>query len=163
MTFTEMGDLRLEIYRLIGKSFIDLEATDRQLMNQFNLSVTRYWALVHLEDPEGLPLSELAFLLMRNKSNMTSLVDKLESEGLAIRKPGKNGDRRYTRVALTQQGQRLRSQVIAAHDYLINKRLERLPEESLRELRTLLQELSDELQSQLESGKTPDLIEDAVQ
>jgi len=163
MMFTEMSDLRLEIYRLIGKSFIHLEATDRQLMNQFNLSVTQYWALVHLEDPEGLPLSELAFLLIRDKSNMTGLVDKLEKEGLAIRKPGKNGDRRYIRVALTEQGQRLRSQVIASHDYLIRRRLERLPEESLRELHTLLQKLSDELQSQLENGKTPGLIEEAVQ
>src|SRR5579864_3743084 len=140
MMFTEIGDLRLEIYRLIGKTFIDLETTDRQLMNQFSLSVTQFWALVHLEDPEGLPLSELAFLLIRDKSNMTSLVDKLEKEGLAIRRPGKNGDRRYTRVALTEQGQRLRRQVIASHDYLINKRLERLPDEGLRELRTLLQE-----------------------
>jgi DNA-binding MarR family transcriptional regulator len=163
MTFTEMGDLRLEIYQLIGKLFIHLEATDRQLMNQFNLSVTQYWALVYLEDPEGLPLSELAFLLIRDKSSMTSLVDKLEKEGLALRQPGKNGDRRYTRVALTEQGQRLRSQVIASHYYLINRRLERLPEESLLELRTLLQVLSDELQSQLEHGKTPGLIEDAVQ
>lgn len=163
MAFTEMGDLRLEIYQLIGKLFMYLEATDRQLMNQFNLSVTQYWALVYLEDPEGLPLSELAFFLIRNKSSMTGLVDKLEKEGLAIRRPGKNGDRRYTRVALTEQGRRLRSQVIASHDYLINRRLERLPEESLRELRTLLQELSDELQSQLENGKTPGLIEDAVQ
>jgi DNA-binding MarR family transcriptional regulator len=163
MTFTEMGDLRLEIYQLIGKLFMYLEATDRQLMNQFNLSVTQYWALVYLEDPEGLPLSELAFFLIRNKSSMTGLVDKLEKEGLAIRRPGKNGDRRFTRVALTEQGQRLRSQVIASHDYLINRRLERLPEESLRELRTLLQELSDELQSQFENGKTPGLIEDAVQ
>jgi DNA-binding MarR family transcriptional regulator len=163
MTFTEMGDLRLEIYRLIGRLFIYLEATDRQLMNQFNLSVTQYWALVYLEDPEGLPLSELAFFLMRNKSSMTGLVDKLEKEGLALRKPGKNGDRRYTRVALTEQGQRLRRQVIASHDYPINKRHERLPEGSLRVLHTLLQELSDELQSQLENGKTPGLIEDAVQ
>jgi DNA-binding MarR family transcriptional regulator len=161
--FTEMSDLRLEIYRLIGKLFIHLEVTDRQLMNQFNLSVTQYWALVYLEDPEGLPLSELAFLLIRDKSSMTGLVDKLEKEGLAIRKPGKNGDRRYTRVALTEQGQHLRRQVIASHDYLINRRLERLPEESLRELRTLLQVLSDELQSQFEHGKTPALIEEAVQ
>ncbi len=163
MTITEMGDLRLEIYQLIGKLFIYLEAADRQLMNQFNLSVTQYWALVYLEDPEGLPLSELAFFLLRNKSSMTGLVDKLEKEGLAIRRPGKNGDRRYTRVALTEQGQRLRRQVIASHDYLINRRLERLPEGSLRVLHTLLQELSDELQSQLENGKTPGLIEDAVQ
>lgn len=163
MTLTEMSDLRREIYRLIGKLFIHLETTDRQLMNQFNLSVTQYWALVHLEDPEGLPLSQLAFLLIRNKSNMTSLVDKLEKEGLAVRIPGKNGDRRFTRVVLTERGLRLRSQVTASHANLINRRFEKLPLESLRELRMLLQALSDELQSQFENGMTPGLIEDAIQ
>jgi MarR family transcriptional regulator, organic hydroperoxide resistance regulator len=163
MTFTEMGDLRLEVYRLIGKSFIQLEATDRQLMNQFNLSVTQYRALVYLEDPEGLPLSELAFLLIRDKSSMTGLVDKLEKEGLAVRKHGKNGDRRYICVALTEHGRRLRSQVMASHDYLINRCLERLSEQSLRKLHPLLRELSDELQTQLERGTTPGFVEDAVQ
>jgi len=163
MAFTEMGDLRLEIYQLVGKLFIHLETTDRQLMNQFNLSVTQYWALVHLEDPDGLPLSELAFVLSRDKSNMTSLVDKLEKEGLAIRRPGKNGDRRYTRVALTERGQRLRRQVMSSHNHLIRRRLERLSEGSLRELRTLLLELSTELQLQLEDNQISGLIEDAVQ
>jgi DNA-binding MarR family transcriptional regulator len=163
MMFTKLDDLRLDIYRLVCKSFIDLETTDRLLMDQFHLSVTQYWALVHLEDPEGLSLGELAQLLIRDKSNMTSLVDKLEKEGLAIRKPGKNGDRRYTRVALTEQGRSLRSQMIASHNYLINRRLERLPGKSLSELHTLLQELSDEFQSQLKHGQIPDLVEAAIQ
>src|SRR5258707_6794446 len=101
--------------------------------------------------------------MMRKRSRMAVWFKRRKGGGLGIRSPEKSGDRRYTRVALTEQGQRLRSQVIASHDYLINRRLERLPEESLRELRTLLQELSDELQSQLENGKTPGLIEDAAQ
>jgi len=163
MLFTKVSDLRLEIYRLISKSFIELEVTDRQLMSQFKLSVTQFWALVHLEDPEGLALSELAFLLIRDKSNMTSLVDKLEKEGLAIRKPGKNGDRRYTRVALTEEGQRLRRQAISSHNHLIARRLERLSEGSLRELHTLLVELSTELQTQLEANQISGLIAEAVQ
>lgn len=158
-----MDYLRLEIYRLISKSFIELETTDRQLMNQFNLSVTQYWALVHLEDPEGLPLSELAFLLIRDRSNMTSLVDKLEKEGLAERKYGKNGDRRFTRVALTEKGHQLRSRVIVSHNYLINRRLETLSEESLRELRARLLELSDKLHSQLKNDEISSVVEDAVQ
>ncbi len=57
-----MDDLRPDIYRLVRKSFIDLDVIIRQLVIQFHLSTTEYWALLHLEDPEGLPLSELAFL-----------------------------------------------------------------------------------------------------
>lgn len=145
-----MNDIRLDIYRLVRESFVDLEATLRQLMNQYNLSATQYRALMHLEDPEGLPLSELAFLLMQDKSNMTNLADRLEKEGLAIRKLGKNGDRRYIRIVLTEQGQRLRRQLHTSHDNIINKSLEGLSDESLRELRHRLQELIDELQSHLE-------------
>src|SRR5260370_17192579 len=102
MAFTEMGDLRLEIYQLIGKLFMYLEAADRQLMNQFNLSVTQYWALVYLEDPEELPLSELAFFLIRNKSSMTGLVDKLQNAGLAIPRPAKHPHHPHTPLRLTK-------------------------------------------------------------
>jgi DNA-binding MarR family transcriptional regulator len=162
MTFTELDEPRREIHRLISKLFIDLETADRQLMGRFNLSVTQYWALVHLKDPEGLALSELAQLLMRDKSNMTSLVDRLEKEGLARRKHGKNGDRRFTRVALTEKGQRLRSQVMAAHAYLVRRRFERLLDEQLCELRTLLQGLSDEIQFQYKHDEVSRFIEEAI-
>ncbi len=82
---------------------------------------------------------------------MTSLADKLEKEGLATRKPGKNGDRRNIRIALTEQGQHLRCQVIESHDSLLNKVLERFSNEHLCELRRLLRTLNNELQSQLEN------------
>ena len=122
-----MDDLRPDIYRLVRKSFIDLDVIIRYLGIQFHLSTTESWVLLHLEDSEGLPLSELAFLLIRDKSNMTSLADKLEKEGLATRKPGKNGDRRYTRIALPEQGQHLRSHVIEPHDSLLKRCLKDFP------------------------------------
>ena len=142
-----MDELKSDVYQLIRQAFIELEITVHQLMNQFNLTATQCWALMHLENPEGLPLSELAFLLMQDKSNMTSLADRLEKEGLAIRKFGKNGDRRYIRIVLTEQGQRLRRQLHTSYDNLINSSLEGLSDESLSELRHRLQELINELQS----------------
>ena len=146
-----MNELRQDIYRLVRQAFIELEVTVRQLMSQYNLSATQYWALMYLKDTEGLPLSELAFLLMQDKSNMTNLADRLEKEGLAIRKFGKNGDRRYIRIVLTEQGQHVRSQMAESYDALVNKRLERLSEESLFDLRHRLQELINELQIHSES------------
>ena len=145
-----MNELKAEVYQLIRQAFVELEITVRQLMTQFNLTATQCWALMHLENPEGLPLSELAFLLMQDKSNMTSLADRLEKEGLAIRKFGKNGDRRYIRIVLTEQGQEVRSHLAASYDALINERLKRLSEESLSDLRYRLQELIHELQSHSE-------------
>ncbi len=48
-----------------------------------------------------------------------SIADKLEENGLAVRKRSKAGDRRYTRVVLTERGQQLRRAVIAAREYMI--------------------------------------------
>src|SRR5712691_6565963 len=105
----ENGNLKQEVYRLISKSFIDLDEGDRQLMRRFGLTVTQYWALVHLDDAQGRSLGELAHLLLCDKSNVTSIVDKLEEAELARRERGKAGDRRYTRVVLTARGQQLRN------------------------------------------------------
>src|SRR5947209_2812580 len=114
-----VSQVELEIARLVSSVFIHLDECDRQITKRFGMTTTQYWALVHLEDPEGRSLSELAVLLICDKSNVTSVVDKLEEAGLAERKRGKAGDRRYTRVVLTNAGQQLRSRMMAAREYLI--------------------------------------------
>src|SRR6266705_6960063 len=104
MERSQTNHVEQEVAQLISTVFIHLDDSDRQLMRHFGLTITQFWALVHLEDEEGRSLSELANLLICDKSNVTSIVDKLEEMGLAERKRGKAGDRRYTRVVLTKEG-----------------------------------------------------------
>src|SRR6266699_742017 len=115
----QLSRLEQEVTRLISRVFIHHDDSDRQLMRLFGLTVTQYWALVHLEDGEGRSLSELANLLICDKSNVTSIVDKLEECGLAERRRGKAGDRRYIRVVLTPQGQQLRNILITTQEHLL--------------------------------------------
>ena len=157
------SDLEQEVYRLISDAFIQLDTCDQQLMRRFGLTVTQSWALVHLKDPEGRSLSELARLLLCDKSNVTSIVDKLEEAGLAERKRGKAGDRRYTRVVLTAQGQRLRSAVISAREHMIKARLGVLKAHNLLQLYNSLQQLTQALHSQFEADEIPQIIENAVE
>ena len=158
-----LGDLEQEVYRLISDAFIQLDTCDQQLMRRFGLTVTQSWALVHLKDPEGRSLSELARLLLCDKSNVTGIVDKLEEAGLAERKRGKAGDRRYTRVVLTAQGQRLRSIVIPAREHMIKARLGVLEAHDLLQLYTSLQQLTETLRSQFEADEIPQILENAVE
>jgi DNA-binding MarR family transcriptional regulator len=83
----EMERLELEkdISDFLSQSFLELDEGERQLMKHFCLTLTQFWALVHLKDEEGRSLSELADLLICDKSNVTSLVDRLEKSGLAER------------------------------------------------------------------------------
>ena len=132
-------------------------------MKRFGLTITQYWALVHLKNEEGRSLSELAHLLICDKSNVTSLVDKLEESGLAERKPGKNGDRRYIRVVLTPQGQQLRNALIATQEHLLRLRFQTLDIENLQRLREPLQQLASTLQAQFKNNEVPTMIENSIE
>src|SRR5947209_13779119 len=156
-------ELVKEISQFLAQSFLELDEGERQLMKPFGLTLTQYWALVHLKNEEGRSLSELADLLICDKSNVTSVVDKLEETGLAERKRGKAGDRRYTRVVLTKEGHELRNRVVAAHEHLTQLRLRILPPEVQHQLVTSLQALSLVLQTQFEADEVTTFIELAVE
>lgn len=70
------------------------------------LSLAKLSVLNHLvQSDEPLPLGQLAGRLSCVKSNMTQLVDRLETEGLVVRVDDP-GDRRSVRAALTDEGRR---------------------------------------------------------
>lgn len=155
----ERLELEKEISDFLAQSFLELDEGERQLMKQFGLNLTQYWALVHLEQEEGHSLSELADLLICDKSNVTSIVDKFEENGLAERKRGKAGDRRYIRVVLTPQGQELRVILMAAREHLLRQRFQSLQTEHLQQLREPLQQLTQALQAQFKQNEIPSMVE----
>jgi len=155
--------LKQEVYRLISQSFIHLDDSDRQLMGRFGLRTTQYWALVHLDDAEGRSLSELAHLLICDKSYVTSIVDKLEETGLAERKRGKAGDRRYTPVVVTDQARQLPLAAISAREHLVATRLHALQSQTLHQLHNSLQQLADALQAQFEQNEVDNFIENSIE
>lgn len=68
------------------------------------LSLAKLGALRHLAEANGpLALGQLAERIACVKSNVTQLVDRLESEGLVRRVPDPD-DRRSVRAALTEAG-----------------------------------------------------------
>jgi DNA-binding MarR family transcriptional regulator len=68
--------------------------------------------VLHLIEPgEPMPMNRLADTLGCDASNVTGLVDRLESRGL-VRRCASPGDRRVRVLALTPAGTRLRSQVL---------------------------------------------------
>jgi DNA-binding MarR family transcriptional regulator len=159
----ERLELEKEISDFLAQSFLELDEGERQLMKRFGLTLTQFWALVHLENDEGRSLRELADLLICDKSNVTSIVDKFEESGLAFRQPGKNGDRRYVRVVLTPQGQQLRTTLISAREHLLKMRFQSLNIENLKQLREPLQQLASTLQVQFKHNEVSTMIDSSVE
>ena len=94
--------------------------------------------VLHLIEPERpIPMGQLAETLACDASNVTGLVDRLESRGLVRRRPSA-GDRRVKVLVLTASGSRLRA-LLLDRMTAPPTALERL---SLREQRALVRILT---------------------
>ena len=103
---------------------------------ELDLTPVQAHALRRLDPDEPLAMSALADALYCHASNVTGIVDRLESRGLVGRTPGTE-DRRVKTLVLTPEGARVRERVI---DLLSEPPavLARLSEREQLELRDIL-------------------------
>ena len=109
---------------------------------EFELSPVQCHVLHLIEPDRPLPMSRLAETLSCDASNVTGLVDRLESRGLVRRQPSP-GDRRVKVLQLTPTGSRLRSQLLRRMAGA-SRPLSRLSREQRRTLVKILESLVDE-------------------
>jgi DNA-binding MarR family transcriptional regulator len=124
-------------WSLLVKLYFAQRANLPPLAAELELSPAQCHVL-HLIEPERpIPMGQLAETLSCDKSNVTGLVDRLESRGLVRRRPSA-GDRRVKVLVLTPTGSRLRALLL---DRMTAQpaALERL---SLREQRALVRILT---------------------
>ncbi len=112
----------VRLYGLIKETFLLLDFGDRQFLEQFDLTVPRYYALVHIATEPGLSPSQLSRYMFCDKSNVTRLVQSLEREGLVERRPHGN-DGRVQQLYLTAGGEERYATVAKAHEWFVTKRL----------------------------------------
>jgi DNA-binding MarR family transcriptional regulator len=109
-----------EAYRLLTKTFILLDDCDRRFFSDYGLSTRQFWAIQHLDEQQGCSMIDLSRVLFTDKSNVTSIVDRLEKLKLVTRTTDSN-DRRIVLITLTAQGRILRDQINEQHDMRIRE------------------------------------------
>jgi DNA-binding MarR family transcriptional regulator len=98
---------------------------------------------IRVLDPERpLAMSTLAQELVCDASNVTGIVDKLESRGLIARQ-GAEGDRRIKMLVVTEKGRKLRDQ-LWLRTMEAPRAVTALPEETKRRLAEALRAIVDE-------------------
>ena len=118
---------------LLVRLFFAQRANLPPLAAELQLSPAQCHVLHLIEPDRPIPMGQLANTLACDASNVTGLVDRLESRGLVRRRPSA-GDRRVKVLVLTPTGARLRALLI--HRMTAQPAaLERL---SLREQRALV-------------------------
>src|SRR5204863_1154643 len=100
-----------EAWQLLVKLFFNQRAGLPALASNFELSPAQCHVLHLIEPDRPIPMGRLAEALACDASNVTGLVDRLESRGLVRRQPSAE-DRRIKVLELTAAGARLRSVVL---------------------------------------------------
>ena len=99
--------LRLRLWLQMLKATRHIEGELREKLRlEHGTTLPRFDVMAALERrPDGLKMSELSRMLMVSNGNVTGIVDRLVEDGLVIR-VDVEGDRRATRVRLTDKGRR---------------------------------------------------------
>ena len=100
-----------EAWELLLKFFFSQRADLPALAAEFDLSPAQCHVLRLIDPGRPIPMGRLAETLACDASNVTGLVDRLESRGL-IRRPPSVADRRVKVLDLTPVGARLRAVVL---------------------------------------------------
>jgi DNA-binding MarR family transcriptional regulator len=126
-----------EAWQLLVQLFFAQRANLPPLAAELELSPAQCHVLHLIEPGRPIPMGQLAATLACDASNVTGLVDRLESRGLVRRRPSA-ADRRVKVLDLTPTGSRLRTLLL---DRMTTPpaTLRRL---SLREQRTLVRILA---------------------
>jgi MarR family transcriptional regulator, organic hydroperoxide resistance regulator len=100
-----------DAWRLLVQFFFTQRANLPPLAAELQLSPAQCHVLRLIEPGRPVPMGQLAETLACDASNVTGLVDRLESRGLVRRRPSAE-DRRVKVLDLTPTGSRLRALLI---------------------------------------------------
>src|SRR4051812_31159184 len=100
-----------EAWKLLLNLFFTQRADLPALASEFELSPAQCHVLHLMEPGSPLPMGKIAEALACDASNVTGLIDRLESRGL-VRRLASTADRRVKVLELTPAGVRLRSIVL---------------------------------------------------
>lgn len=138
--------LSLRVHLRVASCRNLLMRESRRSIERWGLTLPQFDALAELarSGRSGFTFGELSRLLLVTSGNLTGIVDRLESEGLARRQQGTR-DRRVVRIVLTRKGRRRVEQIIPLHARDIERAMASLPADQLEALNDLLGVLRDHL------------------
>ena len=126
-----------QIRKKAGDFFRGHELTDVQ----FNvLSLLKH----QCGESGGLTQVELSRMMLVNRANITTLIDRMEKAGLVQRLPIPN-DRRYNTVKLTRHGDALHTKIAGVYQEKIARIMEVLNQKEMKQLTQLLEKVRTNL------------------
>lgn len=131
---------------LIAKARNVLKNEFDKELKPYALSYAHRVILIRLSEKEGLTQKELAQDTYFEQSNLTLMLDKLETKGL-VKRIAKENDRRAYIITITPEGKKLRDLLVKMGEVVMDKALNGLAEKQKEELSSMLQLIYENLKS----------------
>jgi DNA-binding MarR family transcriptional regulator len=140
-------DPYLKLLRPLVEAYLAFWREDSRHIKSLKLTPSQFDVIATLGDTEGMTCAELSDATLVTKGTLTGVLDRLVAKGL-IQREAVAGDRRRTKIKLTQKGEVLFRKVFAAHIAHIKPFFERaLSQKDVDQMRTLLLRIRDSFSS----------------
>lgn len=126
----EMATDHMVFYESLKAIFLHIDNHEKAFLSRFNLSIPRFYALLHIHNHPGINYMDLTDLMLCTKSNTTRVVQGMQKDGLVLREAHPQ-DRRSFQLSLTQSGSALYQQVYPEYLALVNKLMSLFSDEEL--------------------------------
>jgi DNA-binding MarR family transcriptional regulator len=134
----------IQAYLEIRKTHEAIHRHVSKKLAEWGLSIPKYGVMMRLYDHGALYLTELSNLIFRGNSNITTLITRLERDGLVERFNGE--DRRVKKIRLTAKGQALIPKVISEYRAFLDQMMTKaLSGKSHRGLAKVLRQLRESI------------------
>ena len=141
-------DKPYSIYTLLKEVFLLLDNGDRNLFQEFDLSVARFNALKHVIKSNGIGPSELGNKMLCDKANITRLLDGMEKSSYIERVQDEQDGRRI-QISVKPEGEMLWRKARDEHGKSTRHRFDVLTSDEQDTLSEFLMRMRNCLQDQL--------------
>jgi DNA-binding MarR family transcriptional regulator len=139
-------DPYLKVLRPLVEAYLAFSRLDNRHIRSLHLTPSQFDVIVTLGDTPGLTCSQLSSQTLVTKGTLTGVLDRLVKKGL-LRRESVTGDRRRTKIRLTDKGRTLFQAVFRAHIAYIRPFFERaLSRQEVETARRLLLRMRDSFQ-----------------
>ncbi len=136
-------DSYLSLLRPLVEAYLAFYRVGNRHIQSLGLTPGQFDVIAELEGTEGLTCAELSLHTLTTKGTLTGVLDRLEQKGL-IQRGDVSGDRRATKVYLTQKGQAVFEHVFPTHaEYMRPFFAQALTVEEVQEAKQLLRRIRD--------------------
>jgi len=132
------------LYQSLKAIFLHIDNREKALFSKYDLSVARFYTLMHIYDHPGITYIDLSDLMLCTKSNTTRVVRGLLADGCVSRRANPIDGRSY-QLYLTKKGKSLYNKVQPAYLTHIDRLMSSFNQEELAEYTEVSQRIEKTL------------------